>query len=108
MDGDAFPYAFSPSIDSLAEMKVETNSYAADSGAAPGGQISLITKSGTNAFPGTLWEFNRNDGLTSTFDAIANKDLKSARLNRNQFGANLGGPVKFPNIYNGKNKTFFF
>ena len=108
MDGDAFPYAFSPSIDSLAEMKVETNSYTADSGAAPGGQISLITKSGTNAFHGTLWEFNRNDGLTSTFDAIANKDLKSARLNRNQFGANLGGPVKFPNIYNGKNKTFFF
>ena len=108
MDGDAFTYAFSPSVDSLAEMKVETNSYAADSGAAPGGQISLITKSGTNAFHGTLWEFNRNDGLTSTFDAIANKDLKSARLNRNQFGANLGGPVQFPKIYNGKNKTFFF
>ena len=108
MDGDAFTYAFSPSVDSLAEMKIETNNYAADSGAAPGGQISLITKSGTNAFHGTLWEFNRNDGLTATFDAIANKDLKSARLNRNQFGANLGGPVQFPKIYNGKNKTFFF
>jgi outer membrane receptor protein involved in Fe transport len=108
MDGDAFTYAFSPSVDSLAELKVETNSYAADSGAAPGGQISLTTKSGTNSFHGTLWEFNRNDALTSTYDAIANKDLKSARLNRNQYGANVGGPVLIPKLYHGKNKTFFF
>src|SRR5882762_753543 len=82
MDGDAFTYAFSPSVDSLAEVKVETNLYAADSGAAPGGQISLITKSGTNVYHGTLWEFNRNDALTSTYDAIAHKDLHSARLNQ--------------------------
>lgn len=108
MDGDAFTYAFAPSVDSLAEMKVETNSYAADSGAAPGGQISLITKSGTNALRGTLWEFNRNDALTSTYDSIARKDLKSARLNRNQYGANIGGPILIPKIYNGRNKTFFF
>ncbi len=108
MDGDAFTYAFSPSVDSLAEFKVETNNYGADSGAAPGGQISLITKSGTNTYHGTLWEFNRNDGITSTYDAIADKDLKSARLNRNQFGANLGGPVLFPKLYSGRNKTFFF
>src|SRR5882762_7804294 len=108
MDGDAFTYAFSPSVDSLAEVKVETNLYAADSGAAPGGQISLITKSGTNVYHGTLWEFNRNDALTSTYDAIAHKDLHSARLNRNQYGANLGSPILIPKIYNGKNKTFFF
>ncbi len=108
MDGDAFTYAFAPSVDSLSEIKVETNSYAADSGAAPGGQISLITKSGTNALHGTLWEFNRNDSLTSTYDAIANKSLKSARLNRNQFGANLGGPILIPRLYDGRNKTFFF
>jgi hypothetical protein len=108
MDGDAFTYAFAPSVDSLSEIKVETNSYAADSGAAPGGQISLITKSGTNAVHGTLWEFNRNDGLTSTYDAIGGKSLKSPRLNRNQYGANLGGPVWIPKIYNGRNKTFFF
>ncbi len=108
MDGDAFTYAFSPSVDSLEEFKVETSSYSAESGAAPGGQINLVTKSGTNSLHGTLWEFNRNDGLTSTYDAIADKSLKSARLNRNQFGANVGGPVLIPKLYNGKNKTFFF
>jgi hypothetical protein len=108
MDGDAFTYAFAPSVDSLAEFKVETSSYSAESGAAPGGQISLVTKSGTNSLHGTLWEFNRNDGLTSTYDAIANTDLKSARLNRNQFGGNVGGPMWIPKLYNGKNKTFFF
>jgi hypothetical protein len=108
MDGDAFTYAFPPSADSLAEFKVETNSYSAESGAAAGAQVNLITKSGTNDYHGTLWEFNRNDALSSTYDAIGNKDLKSARLNRNQFGANLGGPVWIPGLYKGKNKTFFF
>lgn len=108
MDGDAFTYAFSPSIDSLAEFKVETSTYSAESGAAPGAQVNLITKSGTNQYHFTLWEFNRNDALTITYDAIANKELKSPRLNRNQFGANLGGPISIPKLYNGKNKTFFF
>src|SRR5450755_2247961 len=108
MDGDAFTYAFSPSVDSLEEFKVETNNYSAEAGAAPGGQINLQTKSGTNAFHGTLWEFNRNDALTDTYDAIAHQDLKSARLNRNQYGANIGGPVYIPKLYHGKNKTFFF
>lgn len=108
MDGDAFTYPFPPSVDSIAEFKVETSTYSAESGAAPGAQVNLITKSGTNSYRGTLWEFNRNDALTSTYDAIANKDLKSARLNRNQFGANLGGPVWIPGVYKGKDKTFFF
>ncbi|MCC7498371.1 MAG: TonB-dependent receptor [Bryobacterales bacterium] len=108
MDGDAFTYAFPPSIDSLEEFKVETSTYSAESGASPGAQVNLITKSGTNDYHFTLWEFNRNDALTDTYDAIGNKSLKSGRLNRNQFGANLGGPVWFPKLYNGKNRTFFF
>ena len=108
MDYDAMTYPFSPSVDSLAEFKVETSTYSAATGAAPGGQISVLTKSGTNRLHGTLWEFNRNNALTSTYDAIANKDLKSPRLNRNQFGGNLGGPVIIPKIYKGENKTFWF
>lgn len=108
MDYDAMTYSFSPSVDSLAEFKVETSTYSAEAGGAPGGQVSMITKRGTNAFHGTLWEFNRNDKLTTTYDAIGNKDIASPRLNRNQFGANLGGPVRIPKIYNGANKTFFF
>jgi hypothetical protein len=108
MDYDAMTYSFSPSVDSLAEFKVQTSTYSAEYGGAPGGQVNMLTKSGTNAYHGTLWEFNRNDQLTQSYDAIANKSVTSPRLNRNQFGANFGGPVWIPKLYKGKDKTFFF
>ena len=108
MDYDAMTFSFSPSIDSLSEFKVETSSYGAESGGAPGGQVNLITKRGANQYRGTLWLFNRNDALTQTYDAIAQKDAVNPRLNRNQYGANIGGPVSIPKVYNGKDKTFFF
>ena len=108
MDYDAMTYSFSPSIDSLAEFKVQTSTYSAEYGGAPGGQINMLTKAGSNAFRGTLWEFNRNNQLVQAYDAIAGKSVTSPRLNRNQFGANIGGPVLIPKLYNGKDKTFFF
>jgi hypothetical protein len=108
MDYDAMTYSFSPSVDSLAEFKVETSSYGAEVGGAPGAQVSIITRGGSNRLKGTLWEFNRNDAFTQTYDAIAGKSVASPRLNRNQFGANIGGPVVLPKLYNGRDKTFFF
>jgi hypothetical protein len=108
MDYDAVTYSFSPSVDSLAEFKVETSSYSSEAGAAPGGQVNMLTRSGTNKLRGTLWEFNRNDALSQTYDAIANMSSTPPRLNRNQFGANIGGPVYLPKIYHGRDKTFFF
>ncbi len=108
MDYDAFSYPFALSVDSLAEFRVETSTYSAEYGASPGGQVSILTKRGGNALRGTLWEFNRNDALTQTYDAIANRSATPPRLNRNQFGANAGGPVVLPKIYNGRDKTFFF
>ncbi len=115
MDHDAETYSFSPSIDSLAEFKVETSTYSAESGGAPGGQVNIVTKRGGNRYHGTLWEFNRNDALTQSYDAIGEKEVNPPRLNRNQFGANVGGPVKLPRfgeggspLYDGKDKTFFF
>src|SRR6476646_1998863 len=108
MDYDAMTYSFSPSVDSLAEFKVQTSTYSGEYGGAPGGQVNMITKSGTNRLHGTLWEFNRNDQLTQSYDAIADKSVTSPRLNRNQFGANIGGPVWFPKLYKGTDKTFFF
>jgi hypothetical protein len=108
MDYDAMTYAFSPSVDSLSEFKVQTSTYSAEYGGAPGGQVTILTKTGTNRLRGTLWEFNRNDQLTQTYDAIAGKSVTSPRLNRNQFGANIGGPVRIPKLYNGADRTFFF
>ncbi len=108
MDYDAMTFSFSPSVDSLSEFKVETSSYGAETGGAPGGQVNLITRRGANQFTGTLWLFNRNDALTQTYNAIAGQSAVNPRLNRNQYGANIGGPVALPKIYNGKDKTFFF
>ena len=108
MDYDAMTYSFSPSVDSLSEFKVQTSTYSGEYGGAPGGQINMLTRSGSNRFRGTLWEFNRNDQLTQSYDVIKGTSITSPRLNRNQFGANIGGPVWLPKLYNGKDKTFFF
>ena len=108
MDYDAMTYSFSPSVDSLAEFKVETSNSSAESGGAPSGQVNMLTRRGGNRLTGTLWEFNRNDALTQAYDEIGGKDVAPPRLNRNQFGANLGGPVYIPRLYNGRDKTFFF
>jgi len=108
MDYDAFSYPFALSVDSLSEFKVETSTYSAEYGASPGGHVSIITRRGVNQYHGALWEFNRNDQLTQTYDAIGKTSVTSPRLNRNQYGANLAGPVRIPKVYNGKDKTFFF
>lgn len=89
--------AIRPSIDAIQEFKVQTNSYAAELGQAAFGQISLITKSGTNGFHGALFEFWRNN----VFDARNSFLPKPSRLNRNQFGGTVGGPIW-------RNKSFFF
>ena len=89
--------AMRPSIDAIQEFKVQTNSYTADLGQAAFGQVSLITKSGTNSLHGSLFEFWRNN----VFDARNTFLPKASRLNRNQFGGAAGGPIR-------RNKSFFF
>ncbi len=108
MDYDAMTYSFSPSVDSLAEFKVETSNSSVESGGAPGGQVNMLTRRGGNQYRGTLWLFNRNDALTQTYDEIAQKSVAPPRLNRNQYGANIGGPVSIPKLYRGTDRTFFF
>lgn len=109
MDLDSYSFSFSPSIDGIQEFKVQSSTYSADVGGAPGGQVNLTTKSGTNSLHSALWWFNRNDAFTALngFQPRV-PGAKPARLNRNQYGANLGGPVFIPKLYNGKDKTFFF
>ena len=88
---------FSPSPDAVQEFKVQTSSYTADMGGAGGGQINIVTRSGTNQYHGTFYDFLRNGALDAhTFNAMG-----SNHLVQNNFGGSLGGPVK------GK-KTFFF
>jgi outer membrane receptor protein involved in Fe transport len=89
------------SIDALEEFKIQTSTYSAEFGRQPGGQVQLVTRSGTNQFHGVLFEYLRNDAMDAT-DWFANANaLPKAPLRQNQFGGTLGGPIR-------KGKTFFF
>lgn len=95
-----------PSIDALQEVKVETNMYSAEVGRAGGAVINMITKSGTDAFHGTVFEFLRNDLLDAkNFFNVPQPGNPLAgvkpEFRQNQFGGSFGGPIK-------KDKTFFF
>jgi Carboxypeptidase regulatory-like domain len=97
-----------PSQDSLAEFKVDTNSLPAEYGHLAGGAIQFGTKSGTNNLHGSLWEFIRNKELNANNWFDNHKGIPRPAFTQNQFGANVGGPVVIPGVYNGKDKTFFF
>jgi len=105
-----------PSVDAIAEFKVERGLYTADTGRAGGSQINVVTKSGSSAFHGSLYEFFRNDYLAANNWAnnankvnLVNGVAKVPPLRWNDFGGTIGGPVYIPKGYNkDKNKTFFF
>ena len=80
-----------PSIDAIAEVKVETNMYTAEVGRTAGGVVNIITKSGTNAFHGSAFEFYRNDHFDARNYFATNVDKPV--LHQNQYGGSLGGPV---------------
>jgi hypothetical protein len=89
------------SVDALQEFRIETSTYAPEFGRTPGGQISIITRSGTNQFHGILFEYLRNTVLDAT-DWFANHfGLPKAAEIQNDFGGVFGGPIF-------KDKTFFF
>ena len=91
------------SIDALQEFSIVQSPYSAEYNRG-GAFFNSTTKSGTNRFHGGLYDFLRNDAL----DARNYFALTKQILKRNQFGANLGGPVSVPGLYKGKDRTFFF
>lgn len=93
-----------PSIDAITEFSVDTNGFKAESGRAQGGLLAFSSKSGTNEYHGTAYEFGRNN----FFDARNYFETKTSVLKQHDFGGTIGGPVRIPWIYNGTNKTFFF
>jgi hypothetical protein len=92
---------FNPNPDTIAEFRILESNYSAEYGRNGGGVISVVTKSGTNQFHGSAFEFLRNDALNanSFFNKVDGLDRDV--LKRNQFGGTVGGPVK-------KDKLFFF
>jgi len=94
----------SPSVEALTEFNVASSGFNAEFGQASGGTLSFVSKSGTNQFHGSAFEFLRNQD----FDAKGFFNSQIGVYKQNNFGATAGGPVWIPKIYNGKNKTFFF
>jgi hypothetical protein len=86
-----------PNLDSIAEFRILTDNFDAEYGEFSGGQINVITKSGSNAFHGNVFEFLRNTNL----DARNYFSPTRGVFDQNQFGATFGGPIR-------KNKMFFF
>ena len=89
-----------PSVEAIAETRTEINLYTAEVGRTGGAAIDVITKSGTNQFHGSAYEFFRND-ITDTRNFFAGPPLRKPELRQNQFGGSFGGPIF-------KDKTFFF
>ena len=86
-----------PNLDSIEEFRIITNNFDAEYGNYSGGQINVVTKSGTNSYHGSAFEFNRN----TAFNARDFFAPSIGKFIRNQFGGTLGGPIK-------KDKLFFF
>lgn len=96
------------SVDAVQEFTVQTSTYAPEYGRQPGAQVSIVTRSGTNALHGSAFNYFRNDKLDANnwfgnYNGVARPPLR-----QNNFGFTLGGPVFIPKVYNGKNRTFFF
>ncbi len=93
-------YVIPPIVDAIEEFKVQSHNDKAEFGGVLGGIINVISKTGTNEFHGSLWEFVRNDKLNARDPFADEFNEQPAAFRQNQFGAAVGGPIF-------KNKTFF-
>lgn len=105
--GYAFESVLPVTLDSVEEFRVTTTNYNADQGSSSGAQVALVTKSGTNDFHGSLYEYNRtnftsaNDYFIKQSQFTTGAPNSPLKLTRNIFGGSVGGPIK-------KNRLFFF
>jgi len=93
-----------PSVESLTEFSVDTNGFKAEYGQAGGGVMTFASKSGTNNFHGSVYDFLRNDKMDARGFFAARRSI----YRQNDFGLTAAGPVRIPKLYDGRNKTFYF
>lgn len=96
------------SVDALQEFRVLSSTYSAEYGRSPGGQFSLITRSGTNFLHGSAFDYLRNDFFDANDWFNDHYGDPTPALRQNDFGGTLGGPVWIPKLYDGREHTFFF
>ena len=99
---------YNPNPDAIAEFRILTSNYTAEFGRNAGGIVSVVTKSGTNAFHGTAYDYLRNDAFNANSFFNNLNDVPRAVLKRNQFGGTFGGPIDIPHVIDGHDKLFFF
>jgi len=96
------------SVDELQEFRTQSSTYSAEYGRNPGAQFAFETKSGTNQWHGTAYDYLRN-GVFDANDWFNNYfGVSAPGVRQNDFGGTLGGPVTIPGLYKGTDKTFFF
>lgn len=96
-----------PGTDMISEVQMQSGNYPAQYGSYLGVHVNMVSKSGTNNYHGVVYDYIKN----TDFDAhnfFDTATTKKAPLNYNQWGFTLGGPVRIPMLYNGRDKTFFF
>src|SRR5829696_6806875 len=113
--GQAFITTGNAPIDAIQEFRTVTVNPGAAEGRSSGGQIQMVTKSGSNEFHGSLREFNRTAATAANTFFNNRAGIRRPQLTRNQFGGSIGGPVYFPRfgeggprIFDGRDKLFFF
>ncbi len=113
---DGFYTNVRPRLDAVEEVTVSTGAAGAESTGEGAVQIKFVTRSGTNEYHGSLYEYHRNPSLNANY-WFNNRDLPpnpstgkapNTRVLLNQYGGRLGGPIRFPKLFNGRNRAFFF
>src|SRR6202050_731678 len=105
------PYlvAYVPPADSIQTVNIVTNSFNAEQGVAGGASINVITKSGTNHFHGSLWEYYQDGGISARpYTATPQAQPTVPKNIFNEYGFSIGAPVYIPKVLTGKHKLFFF
>jgi len=99
-----------PSVDSLEEVTLQSSNFAAEFGQVAGGLVNMTSRSGTNQYHGTAFEYLRNEFMDAgrAYTNDGGGHLLRPRSRNHDFGFTAGGPIWIPKLYNGRNKTFFF
>jgi Carboxypeptidase regulatory-like domain/TonB dependent receptor len=97
-----------PDVDEVQEFKVQNNSFTAQYGWSTGNVVNVVTKSGSSAFHGDIYEFYRNAALDANLWFSNHNGLPKEPVTRNQTGASAGGPLYIPHLYKQRDKTFIY
>ncbi len=105
---DGFFAIVNPRLDAVDEVTVSMAGIGAETSGQGGVQIQFVTRSGTNTLKGSLYHYLRKDSLNQNTYFNEQNNVAKAKLKQNQLGLSIGGPIRIPGLFDGRNKAFFF